>query len=89
MTEEAEPKPTSGEEQEASETEAGSPDAARPEGPGDGPGMPPEPAGEDAPPDYPALAVELNDKLLRAVAELENYRRRAEKERQDTAKFVA
>jgi molecular chaperone GrpE len=88
MTEEAEPKPTSGEEQEASETEAGSPDAARPEGPGDGPGMPPEPAGEDAPPDYPALAVELNDKLLRAVAELENYRRRAEKERQDTAKFA-
>lgn len=81
MTEEAERKPTSGKEQEASETEAGSPDAPRPEGP-------PEPAGEDAAPDYPALAAELNDKLLRAVAELENYRRRAEKERQDTAKFA-
>jgi molecular chaperone GrpE len=32
--------------------------------------------------------AELNDKLLRMVAELENYRRRAEKERQDTAKYA-
>jgi molecular chaperone GrpE len=47
-------------------------------------------SGEDAraEPDYKALAAELNDRMLRAVAELENYRRRAEKERQDTAKFA-
>ena len=44
--------------------------------------------GEGAAPDYKALAAELNDRMLRAVAELENYRRRAEKERQDTAKFA-
>jgi len=69
-------------EQEASETDAGSPtsDAAPPELP--------ELAGEEPAPDYPALTAELNDRLLRAVAELENYRRRAEKERQDTAKFA-
>lgn len=45
-------------------------------------------AGEEAEPDYKALAAELNDRMLRAVAELENYRRRAEKERQDTAKYA-
>lgn len=44
--------------------------------------------GADAQPDYKALAAELNDRMLRAVAELENYRRRAEKERQDTAKYA-
>lgn len=35
-----------------------------------------------------AEAAELRDKLLRAMAEMENYRRRAEKERGDTAKFA-
>jgi molecular chaperone GrpE len=45
-------------------------------------------AAEAAEPDYRALAAELNDRMLRAVAELENYRRRAEKERQDTAKYA-
>ena len=35
-----------------------------------------------------AEAAEAKDRYLRAVAELENYRRRAEKERQDTAKFA-
>ena len=32
--------------------------------------------------------AELNDRLLRAVAELENFRRRAERQRQDTAKYA-
>jgi len=70
-------------------------DAAPTEEPSDGPDegtdMPPELAdlaGEEPAPDYKLLAAELNDRLLRAVAELENYRRRAEKERQDTAKFA-
>ncbi|MDH3239843.1 MAG: nucleotide exchange factor GrpE [Alphaproteobacteria bacterium] len=45
-------------------------------------------AGTSAEPDYKALAAELNDRMLRAVAELENYRRRAEKERQDTSKYA-
>lgn len=44
--------------------------------------------GAESEADYKALAAELNDRMLRAVAELENYRRRAEKERQDTAKFA-
>ncbi len=35
-----------------------------------------------------AEAADLRDKLLRAMAEMENYRRRAEKERSDTAKFA-
>ena len=88
MTEEKEQKPAAGEEETALEPEAGSADAAPTNEPGDGPGDGPEPAGEDAPADDQARANELNDKLLRAVAELENYRRRAEKERQDTAKFA-
>jgi molecular chaperone GrpE len=50
-------------------------------------------AAPDAPAEEPeadpeAQVAELNDKLLRVVAELENYRRRAERERQDTAKFA-
>lgn len=47
-----------------------------------------ETEGAESEADYKALAAELNDRMLRAVAELENYRRRAEKERQDTAKFA-
>jgi len=35
-----------------------------------------------------AEAAELRDRLLRTMAEMENYRRRAEKERSDTAKFA-
>ena len=51
----------------------------------------PENAGE-APQDglakAQAEAAESKDRYIRAVAELENFRRRAEKERQDTAKFA-
>ena len=35
-----------------------------------------------------AQLAEANDKMLRAMAETENLRRRAERERQDTAKFA-
>ena len=35
-----------------------------------------------------AEVTELKDRALRAHAELENYRRRAEREREDTAKFA-
>ncbi len=63
----------------ASETDAG---------PADGTGDTSGEAPRADLPDYKLLAAELNDKMLRAVAELENYRRRADKERQDTAKFA-
>ena len=76
MTEEDQ-NPAAGEQENGPKTEAGSPQGEAPDG-----------SGEDGAPDYRALAAEFNDKLLRAVAELENYRRRAEKERQDTAKFA-
>ncbi len=84
MTEEAEQKPADGKEENAPEAEAGSPDAAPAGGPGDasepaGEDAESEPAGEDAESDYQAVAADLNDKLLRAVAELANYRRWAEK----------
>jgi molecular chaperone GrpE len=63
----------------------------------------PEPANDDgAAPTPPAAAADpsikliefeaevadLKDKLLRAHAELENFRRRAEREREDTAKYA-
>ncbi len=66
------------------ETDAGPAATAPVDGAGDTSGE--EPGAEQ--PDYKLLAAELNDKMLRAVAELENYRRRADKERQDTAKFA-
>ncbi|WP_439817938.1 nucleotide exchange factor GrpE [Zavarzinia sp. CC-PAN008] len=50
----------------------------------------PEPAAE-APPAEDASAVliaELKDRLLRAMAETENVRRRAEREREDQAKYA-
>ena len=80
MTEEEDQIPADGDKENAPETAAEQPELASDEAP--------EPAGEEAEADYQALANELNDKLLRAVAELENFRRRAEKERQDTAKFA-
>lgn len=49
-------------------------------------------AAPEAAPSTEALEAEiadLKDKLLRAVAEAENVRRRAERERQDTAKYAA
>lgn len=41
-----------------------------------------------AEPEPEAVIAELNDKLLRAIAELENFRRRAERERRETAKYA-
>jgi len=58
----------------------------------------PKPAKEDAPQAQPAPAAEtakleaeiadLKDRLLRALAETENVRRRAEREREETAKYA-
>lgn len=41
-----------------------------------------------AAPDLAAEAAKLKDQLMRALAEAENVRRRAQKEREDTAKFA-
>ena len=51
---------------------------------------PPEAAGDAAAPerDLEAEVAALNDKLLRALAEGENLRRRAQREREDTARFA-
>src|SRR6185369_866334 len=38
--------------------------------------------------DLEAEVVQLKDQLLRAMAEVENVRRRAQKEREDTAKYA-
>ena len=53
----------------------------------DGPGEAGE-AGAPAERDYEAEIAELNDKLLRTLAEGENLRRRAQREREETAKFA-
>jgi molecular chaperone GrpE len=45
-------------------------------------------AAEDAEPRLEAEIAEIKDKLLRALAETENVRRRAEREREDTAKYA-
>ena len=45
-------------------------------------------AAPDAPPGPDAEIAALKDKLLRAIAEGENIRRRGEREREDTAKFA-
>lgn len=41
-----------------------------------------------APDELEKKLAETNDKMLRALAELENLRKRSERERQDTAKFA-
>jgi molecular chaperone GrpE len=56
------------------------------------PGPTPEPTpAESTPPEGASLEkeiAELKDRLLRALAETENVRRRAEREREDTAKYA-
>lgn len=42
-----------------------------------------------APPDNGAEVAELKDKLLRALADMENLRRRAQKDREDALKYAA
>ena len=53
---------------------------------------PPEPAEAEPAPDpkaeLEAQIADLTDRFARAVAELENYRRRAEREREDVAKYA-
>lgn len=70
----------------APETAPEAPEAA-PGAPGVIPEPPAEPPG-DRPAELEAEVADLNDKLLRSMAELENYRRRAEKERGDVAKYA-
>lgn len=48
----------------------------------------PEAAAADAVANLEAQVADLNDKLLRALAETENVRRRAERDKQDTAKYA-
>ena len=74
----------SGEPAEAEEDAApggDSPWAGRRDGDGEAQEEPEEP-------DYAARIAELNDRLLRALAETENLRRRGRREREETAKFA-
>lgn len=54
----------------------------------DVPGTAPEPAPPSEEPSLEKELAELKDRLLRALAETENVRRRAEREREDTAKYA-
>ena len=74
----AEPAETDGE--EAAAPGDASPWAGR--SPEDGDGEAPEER------DYDAELAELNDRLLRSLAETENVRRRAKRDREETAKFA-
>ena len=58
------------------------------EQPGEQPGDQPGDQPEDRQDELEAEVADLNDKLLRALAELENFRRRAEKERSDASKYA-
>jgi molecular chaperone GrpE len=71
---------------------AGQPDEPAPRGPeGDGEALDLE-ASDIAPPDAAAALndeiVSLNDKILRLAAELENTRRRGEREKQDAGRYA-
>ncbi|MCH8137685.1 MAG: nucleotide exchange factor GrpE [Proteobacteria bacterium] len=59
---------------------------------GEAPAEPAEPAEAEPAPDpkaeLEAQIADLTDRFARAVAELENYRRRAEREREDVAKYA-
>lgn len=82
INEENEPKPEEQPPEDAAPTE---------NAPEEGPDVE---APEDAPPpegDAPSLeeqVADLNDKLLRALAEAENVRRRAERDREDASKYA-
>ncbi len=71
------------------------PEAEAPTGsPGVPPGAPPGDTPAEAPPEVrlaelEAEAADLKDKLLRALAEAENVRRRAERDRVDASKYAA
>lgn len=69
---------------------AAQPEAAEPEAAAE-PETEPEAEPEDEPVDAAALAAEVDDlkgRLLRALAETENVRRRAAKEREDVSKYA-
>ena len=95
---EAEPKPEQAEKdaepQEAAETadQGGAEDAAEADETSPWAGRPEQGDAEagEAPEerDYEAEIAELNDRLLRALAETENVRRRGQREREETARFA-
>jgi len=76
------------------DAETGAPADPPTEAPAAGQGDPPTPSPEiqaQAQPDPAALELqiaELNDKLLRALAEAENVRRRAERDKEDAYKYA-
>ena len=77
--------------EDGTEEGAGEEEAAPEEVPEEGT----EEAAEDAPPgddeeeeDLAATVADLNDKLLRALAETENIRRRAERDKEDASKYA-
>jgi molecular chaperone GrpE len=78
---EAEP-PVGGEAPKPEAAEAGEPGAEKPEEAG-----PAEAAGEEKP-EPEAEIARLNDRLLRALADLENLHRRAEREREEIARYA-
>ena len=67
--------------QQDAPTDAAAPDAAAPENED-------KPVAQEQASDPVAEIATLNDKLLRTLAEGENLRRRAQREREDTAKFA-
>ena len=85
VSEDVQESPTEGEEfatQESTVEEATAEDV---EAPGE---EEPETEGTSEERDPEAEIIDLNDKLLRALAETENLRRRARKEREDTANYA-
>ena len=69
---------------DSGEPDQESPDVAvNPKDATDGSGSQPEEA-----PDPEAEIASLQDKLLRSMAEFENFRRRSDREREDTAKYA-
>lgn len=73
---------------EAPEPEAPAPEAPAPEKEAKAGEVPAEAPAPDRTAELEAQVADLTDKFQRSVAELENYRRRAEKEREDVAKYA-
>ncbi len=77
---------------EGTASEGIAPEAGQEAKAGEAPAEPAEPAEAEPAPDpqaeLEAQIADLTDRFARAVAELENYRRRAEREREDVAKYA-
>ena len=84
---EAEDAAATGEDDRTAEPEETEEDAA-PDETSPWAGKPPEDGESPEERDYEAEIAELNDRLLRALAETENVRRRGQRDREETAKFA-